>query len=293
MTLRRLLLAFTLLSLVALSAPAQTNNQGPGQSSAAAAAAYPDTPEGLRQLLRDILAAVQAGENQKVDAFVKNLILPEHKAWFVKVFGPLEGDRLAFEYLKDLFEFEGRTKLLFVTAAHYDVLEVEVRRLPDTTEPISEYLKAILAAMKETQPLYQALLRKSGTTTAMPLGYFVYADGGFRRIGLGVLGALSTLPPPPQRIRVGGAVQKPKLIYKVQPQYPTQAKTDGIQGTVTLQAIITKDGTMGELKVLAGHPFLVDAAVAAVRQWRYTPTLLEGKPVEVMTTVDVIFRLSR
>ena len=102
MTLRRLLLAFALLSLVALPAPAQTNNQGMAQSAAAATPAYSDTPEGLRQLLRDILAAVQAGENQKLDAFGKNLVLPEHKAWFTKVFGPLEGDRLAFEYLKEI-----------------------------------------------------------------------------------------------------------------------------------------------------------------------------------------------
>ena len=57
-------------------------------------------------------------------------------------------------------------------------------------------------------------------------------------------------------------------------------------------AVISKDGTIQELKVISGHPLLVNAAVAAVREWRYRPTLLSGEPVEVSTEIDVIFTLS-
>ena len=61
---------------------------------------------------------------------------------------------------------------------------------------------------------------------------------------------------------------------------------------VKLQAIIARDGTIQELQVISGHPLLVQSALDAVRQWRYQPTLLNGEPVEVVTTIDVVFTLS-
>jgi len=64
-----------------------------------------------------------------------------------------------------------------------------------------------------------------------------------------------------------------------------------IQGTVVLQAILSKEGTVEDLKVLSGHPLLVRAAIDAVRVWRYQPTLLNSEPVEVLTEIDVNFRL--
>ncbi len=103
-------------------------------------------------------------------------------------------------------------------------------------------------------------------------------------------------PPPkpqaPKRIRVGGNVQTAKLENKVMPQYPPLAKQARIQGTVRLQAVISKDGTVQNLQVVSGHPLLVPAAIQAVRQWRYKPTYLNGEPVEVVTEIDVNFSLS-
>jgi len=113
----------------------------------------------------------------------------------------------------------------------------------------------------------------------------------------GILGgsAGSNLPPPPKeapkRIRVGGQVQQASLINKVQPVYPPLAKQARIQGVVRLQAVIAKDGNIIELQVLSGHPLLQTAALDAVKQWKYRPTLLNGEPVEVVTTIDVIFTL--
>lgn len=114
----------------------------------------------------------------------------------------------------------------------------------------------------------------------------------------GIIGGVagSNLPPPPKatpsRIVVGGNVQQARLINQVRPIYPPLAKQARIQGTVRLQAIIGKDGTVEQLEVLSGHPLLVQAAQDAVRQWRYQPTLLNSQPVEVVTTIDVIFTLS-
>jgi TonB family protein len=99
---------------------------------------------------------------------------------------------------------------------------------------------------------------------------------------------------PPRRIRVGGNVQATKLVHRVNPVYPERAQAQGIQGTVLLEAIILKDGSLGALRVLnkLADPELADAATEAVKNWRYEPTLLNGQPIEVVTTITVNFRLS-
>ena len=82
------------------------------------------------------------------------------------------------------------------------------------------------------------------------------------------------------------------LIHRVQPVYPLVARQAGIQGTVVLQAVISRSGAVENLEAVSGHPMLVKAAMDAVRQWRYRPYLLNDQPVEVETQVTVIFILS-
>src|SRR6202166_1358720 len=96
----------------------------------------------------------------------------------------------------------------------------------------------------------------------------------------------------PQRVRVSTGVATGLLIKKVTPNYPQLAKQARIQGTVVLQAEISKDGTIQNLQLISGHPMLAPAAIVAVRQWRYNPYLLNGEPVAVETTVQVNFSLS-
>jgi len=99
-------------------------------------------------------------------------------------------------------------------------------------------------------------------------------------------------PKPPKRIRVGGNVQAARLIRQPKPVYPPLARQARIQGTVRFNAIIGKDGRIQNLTLVSGHPLLVPAATAAVKQWVYKPTLLNGEPVEVVTVIDVNFTLS-
>jgi TonB family protein len=100
-------------------------------------------------------------------------------------------------------------------------------------------------------------------------------------------------PPPPRRIRVGGDVQAAKLISSSpKPEYPPDLEEKGIEGTVLLNAVIGMDGTVLDIRVInTPNPGLEKAALDAVKQWRYTPTLLNGEPVEVVTTITVNFRL--
>lgn len=96
----------------------------------------------------------------------------------------------------------------------------------------------------------------------------------------------------PGPTRVGGDVQAAKLIYQVRPAYPPPAKQARIQGTVRLQAVIARDGSIQNLLLSSGHPLLVPSAMEAVRQWRYRPTTLNGETVEVLTQIDVNFTLN-
>jgi protein TonB len=82
------------------------------------------------------------------------------------------------------------------------------------------------------------------------------------------------------------------LVRKVLPRYPPLARTARVQGQVVLQAVISKQGAIEDLKLLAGHPLLVPAAIEAVRQWRYRPYLLNNEPVEVETQITVNFSLA-
>jgi TonB family protein len=97
----------------------------------------------------------------------------------------------------------------------------------------------------------------------------------------------------PERIRVGGNIAQAKLVRQARPAYPVEAKQARIQGVVQLMAVIAKDGTILSLEVQSGHPMLVPAALEAVRQWVYEPTLLNGNPVEVITQIDVNFTLAQ
>lgn len=113
-------------------------------------------------------------------------------------------------------------------------------------------------------------------------------------------------PPPPQppaqgggggyrvdRIQVSGNVQAAMLIRKVTPVYPSEAKLAGIQGKVTLSVVIGADGSVIEANLADGNPTLGQAALDAVRQWLYRPTLLNGEPVAVATRVEVNFQMSQ
>ena len=95
----------------------------------------------------------------------------------------------------------------------------------------------------------------------------------------------------PQRVRVSQGVTQGLLIRKVQPTYPPLARQARIQGTVILQAQISKTGDIENLTLVSGHPMLAPAAIEAVKQWKYRPYILNGEPVEVDTQVTVNFAL--
>jgi len=99
-------------------------------------------------------------------------------------------------------------------------------------------------------------------------------------------------PPPAAPMNVSKGAQEAKIIRRVIPAYPSLAKAARVQGVVKLQGVISTEGRIEHLQVISGHPLLVQAAVDAVKQWVYRPTLLSGQPVEVIAPIEVNFILS-
>jgi len=103
----------------------------------------------------------------------------------------------------------------------------------------------------------------------------------------GVVGGLVGARP----VRVGGEIREPRKLKDVRPVYPAEAREARIQGLVIVETTIDREGRVSDVHVLRGLPLLDKAAVDAVQQWEYTPTLLNGMPVEVIMTVTVNFAL--
>jgi TonB family protein len=94
------------------------------------------------------------------------------------------------------------------------------------------------------------------------------------------------------RITSSDKITPARIIKRVEPVYPQLARQTKISGAVTLHVVISREGSVQEMEVVSGHPILVQSALDAVRQWKYQPTQLNGEPVEVDTTIDVIFALN-
>lgn len=116
----------------------------------------------------------------------------------------------------------------------------------------------------------------------------------FRLIAMAVVAGLAAAAAPQtgdeQVLRTPGMPEW-KLLRKVEPEYPSAALQHRIQGTVRFSAVIGKDGHIERLRLISGHPLLVQAAREAARQWVYRPTLLADKPVRVITQIEVQFQL--
>jgi protein TonB len=112
----------------------------------------------------------------------------------------------------------------------------------------------------------------------------------------GVVGSLGDIlppspPPPPKPVRVGGQITPPRLVHRVNPQYPPMAQRAQIEGTVILEAIVGPRGRVRGVRVLRSHPLLVASAVKAVKQWEYEPLILNGRPQPFVLTVTVSYHL--
>ena len=169
---------------------------------------------------------------------------------------------------------------------------------PRSTHPVPVQT-AIFRNPFAAPPVIPITIRMEPDTTPPPTSFI-----DLNRVQDGVPGAdapstsifHSNRPPtvraaPPRSVSISSGVIEGYILHRTTPVYPPIARTVGVSGTVALAATISKTGTIENLRVLSGHPLLRQAALDAVQQWRYRPYLLNGQPVEVETTINVVFNL--
>ena len=156
----------------------------------------------------------------------------------------------------------------------------------------------ILAPVQKTPETLRPVGTTSGVVGGVPGGVVGGVPGGvFSEMlnsvpSVPALAKSPVLPRPVKRIRVAARVAEANLIHDVPPQYPPEAGRARIEGTVVLMALIDKDGTVKDVRVESGLPLLAQAAIDAVKQWRYKPYLMDGEPVEVDSRITINFTLS-
>ena len=159
-------------------------------------------------------------------------------------------------------------------------------------KPASTYTPTstgIPAPVHETQEAPPPVGTMGGVAGGVPVGVFSDAVGSARSMPMV---AKTPEPTPIKRIRVASRVAEANLIHDVTPQYPPEAGRARIEGAVVLLAVIGTDGTVKDMRVESGLPVLAQAAMDAVKQWRYKPYMVNGEPVEVDSRITINFTLS-
>lgn len=296
MAVSRFAIAALMFALSGSLAFAQETSQPPApnepQNSAGTSVinSYPETTDGLRDLLQQLVAAFQRGDTEETSRIMQSLVLPDYNKWFVQVFGTNPGTRVAELYLESMKNQTPSMSDSLRGVVQEGKTNIRVKRFEPNDDSLPEwYVRPLMKAMQNPTVLYQANAYKELPGSWEFPGYFFYVDGGFRFVSRYAFRDLPGVMP--ARIRVGGNVQAASITHLVQPTYPLDAKMKHIQGTVMLHAIIGKDGRITNLEFLGGPLELKQAAMDAVHQWIYKPTFLLGKPVEVDTTIRVVFVL--
>lgn len=255
---------------------------------------YPDSERGLEKLLGAMMKLSKEGDHQTLTAYAQSLALPNPDAWFLSVFGSDLGPEYAAASEKQRSGVATSAPATLAVLLKQRRTRIEARKFEGSCDPYAtdkEY--PLLLERARPVPLYDARFWNSPTTPSI-WSYFAYVDGGFRYVG----NLPAQISPPPVKemklgiISVDGHVQAAKIIDQKLPKYPQEAKQAHIQGNVLIHAVIGKDGLVRETEVIEGVCIFAEPALAAVKQWRYKPTLLDGNPVEVYTTITVTFTLS-
>ncbi len=289
---RRLWIALCLFTLFMPSARAQNSPAQASQNAAPPPAAYPDSPKGLQDFLEDLFAAIKTNDKPKIDLLWRSTMLPEHEAWFARVFGGQEGGALEAIYARQLADYASGPGKAYAFVAGLNTVKFVILPLAQAAVNRPEtWAKAILLSMKAPLPAYRAEAIGPGGADSYMLGYFFSVGGSFRRIDESVFGALSAAKISTRLPYISSLEAQMLLLQSAPPVMPPLVRKEGISNTVILDVIIDVLGQVKSASILSGDLVLGNAARAAVLGWRYRPYLQNGRPVDVETTVTVTFPL--
>lgn len=257
--------------------------------------------------MKDILKAQAHNDAARADALLNSFVLPNAYDWYDRFFGREAANRVGEYYEKAAPSVAPSLAHIFLDIQQQNSSQVDALRYEHSCDDnAAEDAYGVLLRRREPFPIYE--LRFMNGTKFIRIFPIGYVDGAFRFLlspDFRPPAGTPKNPPAPEnppsanqvptvrRVTIGGVVQAARLIKKVQPAYPEKARNERLSGTVKIHAIIGKDGRISQINGVRGFCSLAESAVAAVRQWRYSPTLFNGQPVEVDTEIDVIFSLAQ
>lgn len=267
---------------------------GQKASPSGAAESYPNSAEDLKLALAGLLTTAKSDEPIKLRSMIAAMEIPNYDNWFTRTYGEEKGQPLASAYGKSLAQREQEFELLWMELAKQEG-EISISKVDATSRGFVPAKGD--DALANPADDFTAHWKKTDSSTgpaSQSIGFFCHVDGKFR---------LKSFPHEVQILSSGKArsvssarpvnVVPARLINKVPPVYPALARQLKIQGLVSLNVLIGKDGTLTVQNVgAAAHQLLVPAAVAAVEQWKYEPTRIDGEPFDAQTKVYVTFTLT-
>jgi protein TonB len=267
-------------------------------------AAYPEKSGGLDKELHDLSKARKTGDKTTEAAILRSFVLPDPEKWFTNTFGQGPGEQMAGQYIPLTHALVQSMKGTFDRLDDMKFNEIEIRKFDKACdEHADDYVYPLLLARVEQAPLYEAMFRNGNSYQQM--NSFVFVDGAFRFIGrinihddllFDELRHKSSDSPAAAKtnkpVKLGGTVAAGRLLKRVPPIYPEDARRKYVQGTVRLLAVIQEDGSIGELRVAKGVCSLSKAAMDAVKQWKYQPFVVNGQNVRIYTTIETTFTLN-
>lgn len=247
--------------------------------------AIPESASGLKSQLEAILKAAKEGDSKQVDDLIGVLEIPGSVNWFAATFGEGAGQKLAATYEASWKDYKYNLESMFGESGAKKHTQVFVKEFPASLLARNDaFIQSILRNAKGPLVLYTAGAGKHGESDSLP-GVYIFSQGYFRVVNWRTFYDLPGVKP--MRIRVGRQVAQ--VTHHVDPIPPPDALRQQVHGTVMVHVIIDRDGNVAQREAVSGPPELFDAAVDAASQWRFKPTILNGDPVEVDTTIPITF----
>lgn len=273
-------------SLICSASLAACQETAPKTVQTSTAESYPNTGAGLHSLLADLLATAKSDNEGRVWSKIAEMEIPDYDDWFTRTYGQDKGQALATAYGKSLKMTEQQFEMLWVELAKQEG-EISISRFDAANRKFAT-VKAEDTLANQTDE-FNANWKKTDTSAGpanQTIGSFCFVDGKFRLKNL------------PQEVRIlstvkPGPVVPAKLIDRVSPVFPALARQAKIQGLVSLNVVVHKDGTVTVENVGAGHPLLIPAAREAVQRWKYQAATVGAEPVDVETKIYVTFELNQ
>lgn len=280
------------LSFFAVGLLRAQDKSGPSPTQITPVSTYPNTKEGLKQLLQDMRTAAKNGESEKLAALIKGAEIPDCVTWLHRMYDSDKADSWEGMCARKTLDADGESiHKAFLRLANQEG-EFVIRKVNDDPMPGRGLEWGWLQAIRAPLDIYFARWKASGdpeSSKGTPNGYFMFINGGFRREG----GGFAFIDAKP--LAKTTKIVPPKLIKKVDPAYPPEALSQQISGKVRVYYVIGGDGVVYNAHAISGEglsddPSLRKAAEEAVIQWRYQPATIDGKPIQMnAVTVDITF----